>query len=90
MNPDVRRYVESCVICQKEKGTSSNASLYQPLPIHTRPWECLTMDFIVGLPKKRQGMYSMYFCVDRFRKMDHFVPCKTTNDATQIASSFFK
>ena len=40
MNLDVRRYVESCVICQKDKGTSTNVGLYQRLPIPTRLWEC--------------------------------------------------
>lgn len=40
MNLDVRRYVESCVVCQKAKGTSTNTGLYQQLPIPTRPWEC--------------------------------------------------
>ena len=78
MNLDVRRYVESCVICQKAKGTSSNICLYQLLQFHSRPWECLSMDFVVGLPKTRGGMGIVYVVVDRFRKMDHFVLCKTT------------
>lgn len=37
MQRDIRRYVEQCMVCQKEKGTSTNAGLYQPLPIPTRP-----------------------------------------------------
>lgn len=52
MSRDVTRYVEQCVVCMKEKGGASNVSMYQPLPIPNRPWECLSMDFIVGLPKK--------------------------------------
>lgn len=49
---DVTRYVEQCVVCMKEKGGSSNAGLYQPLPVPNRPLECVSMDLIVGLPKK--------------------------------------
>ena len=82
--------MESCVICQKAKGTSTNVGLYQPLQIPTRPWECLSMDFVVGLPKTRGGMDSVYVVVDMFRKMAQFVPCKTTSDATHIASLFLK
>lgn len=37
MQRDIRRYVEKCLVCQKAKGNSSNASLYQPLPIPHRP-----------------------------------------------------
>lgn len=36
---DVKRYVEKCGVYQREKGGSSNASLYQPLPVPNRPWE---------------------------------------------------
>lgn len=48
------------------------------------------MDFVVGLPKTKGGMDSVYVVVDRFRKIAYFVPCKTTYDATQISSLFFK
>lgn len=34
---DVRMLMETCVICQKSKGKSTNVGLYQPLPIPSRP-----------------------------------------------------
>lgn len=89
MNRYVRQYVENCVVCHKAKGTSSNAGLYQPLIIPTRPWECISMDFVVGLPRTRQGYDSIYVVVDRFSKMAHFIPCKTIHDACNIAQLFF-
>lgn len=50
----VRRFVETCVICQKAKGKSTDAGLYQPLPIPSRPWESISMDFILGLRRTRK------------------------------------
>jgi hypothetical protein len=87
---DVTKYVEQCMVCMKAKGRMSNAGLYQPLPIPSRPWDCVSMDFIVGLPKTKQGYDSIYVVVDRFSRMGHFIPCKTTNDASHIAHLFFK
>ena len=82
--------MEQCNICQKAKGTSSNAGLYQPLTIPNRPWECISMDFIVGLHRKKIGLDSVFMVVDRFSKMSHFLPYKTTHYASHIANLFFK
>lgn len=90
MQRDVRRYVEQCNIFQKAKGTSSNARIYQPLPIPNRPWECISMDFIVGLLRTRIGMDSVFVVVDRFNNMSHFIPCKKTHDASNVANLFFR
>lgn len=62
MHIDVKKFVEACVISQREKGSSSNARLYQPLPVPNRPWESISMDFVLGLPKTQRGYDSVCCC----------------------------
>ena len=78
------------MVCQKEKGTTYNAGLYTPFPIPNKPWDSINMDFVLGLPETRQGYDCIFVVVDRFSKMENFLPCKTSNDASHIAGIFFK
>lgn len=89
LRPDVERFVERCVVCQRSKGHASNACLYMPLPISTQTWMDINMDFVVGLPRTHRGFDSIFVVVDRFSKMAHFILCKKTTDALQVALLFF-
>ena len=51
MQHDVKKFVERCRICHHAKGRSQNIGLYQPLPIPARPWDSLSMDFVLGLSR---------------------------------------
>ena len=87
---DVEKIVKRCVTCHKAKMHGSNAGLYTPFPIPTVPWEDVSMDFIVGLPRTQRGKDSIMVVVDRFSKMAHFVPCNKTLDAIDVVDRYFK
>ncbi|GJU80168.1 putative quercetin 3-O-methyltransferase 1 [Tanacetum coccineum] len=86
---DVNRLLERCRTCHITKTHSSNAGLYTPLSVPVAPWEDVSLDFILGLPRTQRAKDSVMVFVDRFSKMDHFVPCSKTFDASQVTRLYF-
>ncbi|MCO5608448.1 hypothetical protein L7F22_062658 [Adiantum nelumboides] len=62
--------------------------LLQPLPIPTRPWESIAMDFIFYLPRTQSGHDGIWTIIDRFSKQAHFVPMKKTVKTDHFARLF--
>lgn len=90
MQSYLRKFFLECVVCQRDKGTSSNVGLYTPLPIPTKPWDSVSMVFVLGLPRTKSSYDSVYVVVDWCSKMTHFLPCKVTHDASNITGLLFK
>jgi len=90
MRRDVQRHVERCITFLKAKSCLNPHGLYIPLPILNVPWEYISMDFILGLPRSPRGRDSIFVVVDRFSKMAHFIPSHKSDDASHVAKLFFK
>jgi hypothetical protein len=86
----VRRYVQGCYSCARSKVCNQKlAGLLQPLPNPEGPWLWTQSDFIVQLPLL-QGYDAIYVVADWLTKMAHFIPCKTTCTAEQLAKLHIK
>jgi hypothetical protein len=87
----IRDYVKHCDSCQRVKVVNRKPSgLLKPLDIPTRRWSHVSMDFVVHLPKTKNGFDSLFVVVDRFTKRAHFIPHYVTDTAANVAFLFFK
>jgi len=76
MDQWIEDYVHPCPECQQnEAARHACYGLVQPLELAYRPWDEVSMDFIVDLPLSN-GCSSIWVVVDRFMDMSHFIPLK--------------
>jgi hypothetical protein len=85
---DVATHVALCDVCQRVKAEHQRpAGLLQPLKVPEWKWEEISMNFIVGLPRTRDGYDSIWVIVDRLTKVAHFIPVKTNYSGAQLYMS---
>ena len=85
MKNDVINYVHSCMVCGKNKIRRHKPyGKIQPLPIPSKPWEIIGVDFIVNLPNS-QNCTCIMVVVDHLTKMIHLIPCSDVPSAELTA-----
>jgi hypothetical protein len=89
MKRAVAEYVALCDNFQRVKVERQRPTgLLQPLKIPQWKWEEISMDFIVGLPIMQSGYDSIWVIVDRFSKVAHFIPIKSTYKGAKLAELY--
>ena len=82
------RYVAGCVKCQTSKADRHSKHMkLVPMPTEERPIEEIAMDFVGELPES-EGFYAILVVIDRFTKVQHYIPAKTTWTAEDVADSY--
>ncbi|CAL2270812.1 unnamed protein product [Prunus armeniaca] len=78
MHLNVSRYIQGCVLCNTSKPSNRKLGLYLPLPVPSRTWESISIDFLGGLPKTKSRNDYLFVVVDCFSKIVILIPCKKT------------
>ena len=91
MKRDILQYVKECLSCQRIKAERVRMpGKLQPLDIPEMKWECISMDFITGLPTVQGGYDSIMVVVDMLTKVSHLILVKTSYTASDVARVFVK
>jgi hypothetical protein len=56
MRHDVECYMSRCTTCNKAKSRLNPHGLYMPLHVPSVPWENISTDFVLGLPRTKRGV----------------------------------
>ena len=90
MSQSIKAFVNTCNICQKSKPRRhAPIGLLRPIPIPTRPFEVVSMDFIPKLPNSN-GFDNILVVVDKLTKYGIFIPCSTKITEEETAQIFFR
>ncbi|GJU02279.1 putative reverse transcriptase domain-containing protein [Tanacetum coccineum] len=74
---DIALYVSKCLTCTKIKAEHQRPfGLLQQPEILEGKWERIAMDFIIKLPRTRNGHDAIWVIMDRLTKSAHFLPIR--------------
>src|SRR5260221_2748602 len=84
----VKDYVASCAMCACAKSARHKPyGKLKQLPIPSRPWSSISMDFIKQLPAS-ENFSTILVVVDHLTKQAIFIPSHNTVNAPQVAQLF--
>jgi transposase InsO family protein len=84
MADDVKAYVQACPVCQRVKSTVQPRVDLHPLPVMSKPFEQITLDWLTGLPTTSQGFDGVLNIVDKFSKWAVVLPCQKSMSTKEL------
>ncbi len=85
MQADSKESVAACQTCARGKRSHRPpAGLLHPLPVPSRPWSHIALDFVSGLPPSK-GNTVILTIIDRFSKSVHFIALPKLPSARETA-----
>ena len=89
MSKNIKRYVSIWDICQQVKPRHhAPLGLFQPIPIPSRPFDVVTMNFIPDLPES-EGFNNILVIVDKLTKYVIFIATTVNITEKDPAELFF-
>ena len=88
LGADVEAFCNSCATCQATKTSNQRPQgLLHSLPIPTKPWSSIGMDFVGPFPLVDDLDY-IWVVLCRLTSLVHLIPLRTTTTAAQLAPLF--
>ena len=90
MVKDTQTFCRTCELCQQAKGSNQmTMGKLHPLPIPTKPWDSIGMDFIGPFPEVK-GYNYLWVVICRMTSMVHLVPVHTTMTAKELSWKYLR
>jgi hypothetical protein len=88
LGTDVKAFCDSCATCQATKTSNQRPQgLLHSLPIPTKPWSSIGMDFVGPFPLVDNLDY-IWVVLCRLTSLVHLIPLRTTTTAPQLVPLF--
>jgi hypothetical protein len=90
---DVVDYVSHCPACQRNKHRRRDGprGVLHPVPLPSRRFEVVSMDFVTGLPRSEDGYDAILTLTDKLTKLVRLIPLRfgeSTSSAEEVARLF--
>lgn len=85
MGRDIEQYCASCATCQVSKTSNiAKPGLLHNLPVPTRPWQSIGMDFVGPFPLDGEFDY-LWVIICRLTNLVHLIPISVRTTTSQLA-----